>query len=432
MRRLSGLKALLGTLGLCALAIMPMGCAQPYPFGNPQAEARVIGDLSEPVALEPLANMTVVPVTINGRTGFHFLLDTGATPTALFLTDKTRALALTGAGEFRPGGAGEGPAVAGTVATGVGLRIGAVELDNVAVVLLPASVLPILGDEKSFLIDGVIGYDVFSRFAVEVDYAKQRLRFFPPGTAPVLPGDSVLPLEVRGGQAFVSLRLAQRPGEQSSLAHLHLDSGMSGSLALRIGSGAGIGRPEYAWASTGYGLQGAVQSLSASLARLQVGAVELTDLPTYFEANMDAFAGRQGRLGHGVLQRFVHTVDFESKRLILRADANTTRPDPQGVTGLGVVPYGDGFVIRRVQPGTPAAAQGIESGERVISLAGEPLVGKSSRQVASMLELEPGQSIEVCIAAKASPCRTLTAADYRRPPASGPSNPPSQPDLRTN
>lgn len=398
------------------LAGLLAGCST-FPLGNPDAKVSITGDLSQAVPLEPVPNWTVVPVAIDGQPGFRFLVDTGAAGTAIFLTDKTKGLNLQAATQFNLTGAGSGPPVKAGIARGVSVQIGTLTLSNLNVVLIPATAMPVLGDEKSFVLDGIIGYDLFSRFAVQVNHPAGVLRLHRSAQAPRDPADSVLPLEVKGGHVFMQLQVQPTRQSQLAEAHVHLDTGASGAMSVRADGSSVFTRPSHAWARRSFGVQGGSDGWEAPVAAVKLGGITFeNELVGFQERDLDPGLGRDGRLGHRLLQRFDYTVDLPARQLTLRTTPHTTRVPPTGFVGLAAVPYDGGYIVRQVVPRSPAAAAGFTGGDRLIRVAGRAVSGLNWRQFNELLELEPGASIEVCVDAVPVDCRRLTGVDGRQPP----------------
>jgi S1-C subfamily serine protease len=82
----------------------------------------------------------------------------------------------------------------------------------------------------------------------------------------------------------------------------------------------------------------------------------------------------------------------------LRAQAvGTVRQE--GYLGVGVTKRedgGQGAIITNVQPGSPAAAAGIQEGDIVLSVDGEPIDGQAGL-VAAIRDCDPGQVVEIVL-----------------------------------
>ncbi|MAA86646.1 MAG: hypothetical protein CME39_03160 [Haliea sp.] len=401
-------------IGVALLALL--GACSNYPVGNPQAEVSFDGSGSA-LRLLPVPLFPVVEASVNGVPGFRFIVDTGATPTAIFLHEKTRKLALKGSETIGVGGAGDDEArPEAFLATDVDLDFGPVALQGMTVAVLPAATLPPLGTDADFAVDGVIGYDLFSRFAIEVDTASGSLRFLASDAVTMPENAFVLPLEVRAYDAYVQLPLLLAGQQQEVLADLHVDTGMTGWLSLIPGSAAGIGRPEPGWVNTGRGVQGNIENLQQFGNAVRLGSEVLGPFMTNY-SDAGTSMGRQGRLGSRLLSRFTYTVDYPGKRLIAVPRADSFRAPERGYLGLWGVPHQGGMRVWIVQPGSPADLAGMQPGH-YLTVDGEAISTMSWPALHDALNGPPNKAVELCRATEVEPdCRIAVFADAAAPPA---------------
>ena len=242
-----------------------------------------------------------VRVTVNG-TAATFLLDTGSEysvvssrlATALHLTAARR-----GDRDF---------------ADGVAIGIGSLALADQRVMVMPFDTVNARGRQ----IDGLLGYDVFDRFPVKIDWrAKtltcwERAAFRPPAAALAVPMAFTGRLPVIAAQLRLEGRVVP--------ARLMVDTGASQSVILR-----------YPYASANRLLDLAVGERSApSLADgtrrlVTIPAREMSAAGLRFQApRVEAFAdpigsaastGTDGLIGNTLLSRFTLYIDYAHKRL---------------------------------------------------------------------------------------------------------------------
>lgn len=118
----------------------------------------------------PMRPLVIVPVKLNGKGPFHFVLDTGATTTIVgnATAKKLRLVSL--------------PGVVGGVGAGGSFRAGASMLGSLEIggaknahVLVAVTDLRQLSGFAGTTIDGFVGYNVLKSYRVTVDYPKQRV-----------------------------------------------------------------------------------------------------------------------------------------------------------------------------------------------------------------------------------------------------------------
>jgi hypothetical protein len=197
-------------LGLTAmaLAILPAALAGP---GN-----------TSTFAFEWRKGMIFVPVRLNGSRPLSFVLDTGSTRNLIDRTlVKDLGLKASGKGSLQGAGTGRIPIefIHDVRIALPGLESGGYEFSSADLQPLAASL--------GVGVDGILGYEVFSRFVVTVDYRAKRLTltlpeaFHPPGGAA-----QVLPIELRDKWAFVKAELVL-PGPVTVQDSFLIDSGSS-------------------------------------------------------------------------------------------------------------------------------------------------------------------------------------------------------------
>jgi predicted aspartyl protease len=237
-------------LGLTAIAIALL----PANFGRP-------GNTST-FAFDWRKGMIFVPVRVDGSRPLSFVLDTGSTRN---LIDRTLATSLglksSGTGSLQGAGAGRIP-----VAFIHDVRIALPGLESAGYEFSTADLQPLaasLGER----VDGILGYEVFCRFVVTVDYRAKRLTFTPPAAFRP-PGGSaqVLPIELRDKWAFVKAELVL-PGAVTVQDSFLIDSGSSDAVDHPIVMNLQSRTP----ATSGVGLGAPVQGATAQATSFRLG-----------------------------------------------------------------------------------------------------------------------------------------------------------------
>lgn len=402
-----------------AAAIGLIAACTPAAIRNNQtAETRIPSDLAG-------AALPILPVTedyitvefgIDGEDGFRFLLDTGATPTAVFTSPRIDGLGLeTGGRRLGVTGAGDGEGVQSSFSREIDLSIGPAEIVGMTPLVIPHEPLPFFHDRETVYFDGVIGYDLFKRFAVEVDRRAGLVRLHPPGAD--IPGLSPravrVPLQIRGGDAFLIVQIQVENDGPLVDAHMHLDTGMNKVASLIPGRHPSFASAPDADISTGVGVSGTLDITEDRVASLSLGGLALADAPVAYVGSPDPYNGRHGRLGVAALNRFRYVIDYEAETLILDPRPGTFEPfDDPPRAGLGLAAFGEGldrFVVIGVQGGGGAHAAGIEPGDVVVSIDGVPAAEIARSGLAGAVTGKAvGDTIEVCLApASAQDCRAV-------------------------
>ena len=328
--------------------------------------------------IELHANKPRTEVRVNGVGPFDFLVDTGSI-FDLVDTERARELGLASAGEYDASGAGEATM---NFETAAGVRLG---LDDVELPPQDVRVAPIdaaVGRLEGRRLDGLLGYDFFSRFPVELDYEAGTLALGrePRGTA------VALELVRRHPFARAAFVLGGRRLEHTFL----VDTGFRSGLVLASPFVGDESLVELAGqtieATTGVGIGGPTVERVGRLERVELGPFVLEDTIVNFSqarAGTLAERGYGGIVGSEILRRFTATFDYPEARLLLEPNAHFGEPFEFDLSGLFLVGR-DEIEVSSVVDGSPAAEAGIRAGDRL--LTERPL-----EELRKALRSEPGR-----------------------------------------
>src|ERR1017187_9811804 len=186
----------------------------------PLVEPRV----STTFAFEWRKGMIFVPVRINGSKPFSFVLDSGSTRIVI---DRVLAsdlgLKANGTGSLQGAGAGRIP-----IEFIHDVRIGLPGVEDGGYELSTADLQP-LESSLGVRVDGILGYELFQRFVITIDYEKKTLTFTLPGAFRPSEDAQVLPIELRDKWPFVKAELVL-PGPVTIQDSFMIDSGSSDAV----------------------------------------------------------------------------------------------------------------------------------------------------------------------------------------------------------
>ncbi len=235
---------------------------------------------------------------------------------ATFLLDTGSEYSIVSARLARVLGLQTAPRLGREFADGVRLQVGAVDLGPQPVMVMPFETYYARGRQ----IDGLLGFDVFERFVVSIDFASRRLMFHTPDSFPAPQAAVHVPITFAGRLPVVEGVL--RLGDGRALpARLMVDTGASQSIMLRH---------PYATANGIFQIAGGERtapSLASGPRRLvEVPAEQLAvsgltfDRPEVlaFTEPVGSAASTQtdGLIGNALLSRYTLHVDYARRRLL--------------------------------------------------------------------------------------------------------------------
>lgn len=298
---------------------------------------------------------------VNGQTVLA-ILDTGAARTVL---DRNFATQIGAA--LRPGFrvSGMTASVDGALAEGVTVKIGSMTVSGISAAVLDLSELERAGGGP---IAVVLGREFFEHSLVELDLPNRRAAFLTSAAKPADLGGQTLPLRSTAGgsrQFPVSL-----DGKASTEAIF--DLGCSAPILIS---------PDYAERTNllsgrrisdvlSVGAEGASLNRVATLDRLQVGDIDLYQIPVELPSTWNRTADVV--IGLPVLGRFDITCDYGRDLIRLMADPRMIQAAfPKDRSGIGAQRLSDGFQVMHVAAGSPAMSAGLRVGDKIVTVNGD-------------------------------------------------------------
>src|SRR5579872_863976 len=257
--------------------------------------------------------MIFVPVRVDGSRLLSFVLDSGS---ARMLIDRRLAadlgLKTSGKGSLQGAGAGRIPV---EFIHEVNLALPGIESQGYE--FSTADLQP-LEANLGVKVDGILGYELFSRFVVTVDYDSRNLTLTVPDA--FRPGNTaqMLPIEIRDKWPFVKAELVL-PGPVTVQDSFLIDSGSSDAvdhpivmkLQSRVSSESGVG--------LGTSVSGATaQATSFHIGRYTIAAPIVSCC--------GATDATSKLIGSEVLRRFTVTFDYPSSRMFLAPNSYFDKP----------------------------------------------------------------------------------------------------------
>jgi predicted aspartyl protease len=269
-------------------------------------------DAAVPFRLTPRKNpLILVPVFVEGKGPFDFILDSGAS-VSLLSSELGRSLgvAITGTEE--------GMGAAGTVALELGcvksLSVGDAELHDVEVGLTEE--LARIGDVVQARIDGDLGYNFLKHFRVTVDYGQNLL--YLSADSGGSDKDGGVHYEIAPSKPLVVLSVEVNGRGPYRFC---LDTGTS-MTAISPALAAALAIPMKPGARPGAGAGG---SISVSFGMLEsfavgphrVGDIDVTSADFFSSIAKACGTDIDGIVGYNFLKRFRVTIDYPGTRLLL-------------------------------------------------------------------------------------------------------------------
>ena len=335
------------------------------PKSSPHDFSIANGATQTAVPIEISENHVYLDVMLNGKGPFHFELDTGGANVIDPAVSKELGVVSVGSTQVTGAGSASSTSSYAVIRT---LQLGDALITNQVFVVLP--IAKSVGMAHGMRMDGVIGYEILSRFLTTFDYSREKVVLHLPGSHAAPPGATVVPISFYGTQPQFACRIDDEP------ATCTLDTGARDSLSfftpfVRAHPGV-VPATLSAPGVDGFGVGGPHTGRLGRLRALSFGGLTLhhlvADYTTHTRGELALpFIG--ANVGGAVWKRFTMTLDYQKLTMTLTPDADFSVRDHWDRSGLYLI--NDGSIkILDVRPGTPAAKAGLNKGDVIESLNG--------------------------------------------------------------
>jgi len=348
---------------------MPKNEAKDFDFGN--------FEQAEDIPIRYFGSHLFVEVLVNGKTG-NFLIDSGAGKSVLneqFCDE----LGIETKGSIPVMGVEDASENISFV-TCESLTIQTLTLSNQ--VLIGLDLNKVLTHVYGFKMDGVLGFDFFSRFITKIDYAKATLSVYNPAFFNYEGSGGILPLEINN-----TVRTSAKVEDQYTGNWL-------------IDTGAGTTSFHYPYAkdngfhgrkgmfSLSGGVGGDYVSKEVRFEKLEIGKFSVDKPLIHFpeKPSKGAFASKSkiGNIGNDILRHFVVFFDYNNNRMILEKGDDFGKKFPENQTGFSIKVNYDAennifdknkFEVRYVSPDSLSEKAGLCKGDTIVEVNGKPASG---------------------------------------------------------
>lgn len=384
------------------LLLLLAGFTAPAPSGAPF------------IALDEDVETRWVPFELTAGNQIRFALDIDGHPASAILDTGVSHSVVSPEFARRAGltigTRGRASAIGGDVAIGwtasSRLRFGGLTRQGGRLAVAP---LPALATGDAAPVDALIGGDILSCCALDIDYDGGRFRLLRSGRMPFIghrvplslaPGSHVYVSEVAlGGQRIQPVLVDTGDGSALTMVRAAWSRARLGALPVT--------------STIAFGLGGAVTTGLAVAPGLMLGDVTAADVEVRIE-DSGGFTGRvgmQGRIGSGLLQRYRVLLDPRAGQMVLLPGRLADRPPVRSTSGLLVGREPGRLRVLHVMRGSPAAQGGWQAGDTICAVDDQPVAG--DRQVAAAMTLligAPGQTVDFSLCDGAR--RTLQLARF--------------------
>lgn len=269
-------------------------------------------------------NKVIIPTNVNGSEELRLILDSGMRFDGVYLfhEELLSLIDTTGAIEVRVPGAGGGEASTATMIENGRLEFGDLQVDSQRVIVARSP------HTQTFPTDGVIGWNLFGHYIVEIDYDAQLITLHDTSGIELDTSWTIVPITLREGLPFFDCEVEVVAGEVVPIT-VYIDLASGDALEMLTKPTQKYSLPDSLERKyLGTGLSGDIYGSFGRSRRLQLAGYDLLDVPTAFApvTVRSKQKGADGILGNNAIRRFNIIFDYPHDRICLKPNQFTLAP----------------------------------------------------------------------------------------------------------
>ncbi|WP_165825401.1 aspartyl protease family protein [Pedobacter yonginense] len=336
--------------------------------------------VKQSMPFKSIKNLIVIPIFINGKGPYDFILDTGVGP--MIVTDPSiiddldfsmlRKIKVTGLGV---------ETVEAFVSQNINASIGRAKIEHIPTAILKEDLFNLSG-HLGIKVYGLIGFNFFNSFMVDVRYSENRIIFSYPYSKIKYRGKKV-PIEIENLKPFIT---ADVQIQDSGLfrGKFLMDTGASHAVSMEMINGGEVPIPEKRIkANLGMSISGQIDGFIARVHQVSIGDQVFTDVVAGFPdyktiADKVDLSKRNGNLGADLLRKFDIQFNYQQKFIYLKPNKYARLPFEHDMVGMVV--YLDQqqfkrFLIGEIDENSPAEKAGLCVRDEIIGVNFKPVDG---------------------------------------------------------
>ncbi len=398
------------------------------------------GVKSQKVNFQLINNLIIIPLEINDAK-LNFILDSGVSKPILFNLSDQDSIELKNVTEITINGLGAGEPIKALNSIGNSFQLKKIRNNN-------QQLFVVLDKDINFSttlgipIHGIIGFDLFRDFVIDVNYSNRSIKFIDPKYYKHKSSSRIetLPLAIIDRKAYIEGEVSF-DDEENVPVKLLVDTGSSDAVWLFQDLEKGINVPPKHYVDyLGKGLNGNIFGKRTKVRSVKLGNFLLKNAKAAFP-DMFSFSSikdhgdRNGTVGGEILRRFNIVFNYPANKIHLRKNSNFGDPFRFNMSGLdlqhngvryiaeritdsrGVVKnddksFGDvqilmenrtrlslvpEIIVSGIRAGSPAEEAGLREGDIILAVNGKRIHKYKLQEVLNLINEKEGKKVRVLI-----------------------------------
>lgn len=342
----------------------------------------------ETLGFKMIKNLMIIPLSINGKGPFNFVLDTGVGLLLISDPKLIDSVQIKNLRSINIIGFGEGEALSAYVTSSIEVEFGNTKAKNLSAAILKRDIFE-LSNYVGMPIHGLIGYEFFNSFIVRINYVLKTLTIYKPEMAYIPRKGHRIPLSIEERKPYVMADIVLQSGKKVA-AKFIIDTGAGHPVSLETNGGVPFEIPDVnIEGNLGIGLTGPISGYIGRIKSLKLGKYTLNNViaafPNYEEVGARVLSvSRNGNLGIAVLKRFHVVFDYRRSAMYVKPASLLKEPFEHDMTGMELTSTGENFnrlIVMRVEKGSAADDSGIMKDDEIVSINFKPVSEMSLSEI---------------------------------------------------
>ena len=357
------------------------------------------------IPFEFQANLIIVPIKVNNSDTLRFILDTGVS--SILITDPqiAKLQRMKFVRNVKISGAGQGTDIEAGIVLDNTITMGDMIGYRQNLVVLKEDVLK-LSEFVGSPIHGIIGYEIFNRFTVTIDFSTNELILENPEHYRYKPSKGErFPITIEENKPYLST-IELINDKQNLPLKVILDTGAGHAISLDANRNNGIPMPpKVVKAQLGRGLSGIINGSLGRISKLRLGKFEMKNIVASFpDSSSYRMRGmelieRQGNIGCEFLRRFKVTFNYRDQYIVLKPiNRRMKEPFEHNMSGIELMAKGNDYheyMIDRVIENSPADNAGLLQGDQVMFINNKSSKDISISEIYKLFQKGEGKNVNL-------------------------------------
>jgi len=352
-------------------------------------------------------NLIVIPIQINNSDTLNFILDTGLNTSIICELSTGESLNLNYAREIQLQGLGAGQSLEAIHTYGNQINVSGIKGINQDYFVLLNNIFH-LSNKLGYKIHGILTFNVFNAFIVEINYEDEEIIFHDPGHFRYRKNTRnyiTLPLIIHETKPYIHLKIQLNDGRLIPIKVL-FDTGASNSLWMDFNSIPDFTMPDGAQPSfLGSGLSGEVFGHLARFDKVYLDHFELEDVVVSLpDSNSIIHAigmdNRNGSVGAEILRRFNIIIDYPNELITLSKNSKFSDPFSHNMTGIELIaPYPgmNYYTVSQLRENSPGEKSGIKINDEIISINHQDATDLTLNEIYKLFQSKEGKKLKIVV-----------------------------------